>query len=54
MRLTRLTGLMPLLLAALLSPLLMGALCGSGKNPPPPQYPDVAMAMVADLGLAPG
>ena len=41
--------ILPLVLAALLSPLLMGALCGSGKNPPPPQYPDVAMAMVADL-----
>ena len=38
-----------LVLAALFSPLLMGALCGSGKTPPPPQYPDVAMAMAADL-----
>ncbi|MYL82034.1 hypothetical protein GTA51_02630 [Desulfovibrio aerotolerans] len=41
--------LLPLVLAALLSPMLMGALCGSGKTPPPPQYPDVAMAMAADL-----
>lgn len=41
--------LLSLVLAALLSPLLMGALCGSGKTPPPPQYPDVAMAMAADL-----
>lgn len=41
--------LLSLVLAALLSPLLMGALCDSGKTPPPPQYPDVAMAMAADL-----
>ncbi|MHC1788810.1 FlgO family outer membrane protein [Solidesulfovibrio sp.] len=46
---TRTLGLLPLILAALLSPLLMGALCGSGRTPPPPQYPDVAMAMAADL-----
>jgi hypothetical protein len=49
MNLSRFTGLLPLLLAALFSPLLMGALCGSGKTPPPPQYPDVAMALAADL-----
>ncbi len=33
----------------LFAPLLMGALCGPGRNAPPPQYPEVAMAMVADL-----
>lgn len=40
---------LPLLLLPLFAPLLMGALCAGGKTPPPPQYPDVAMAMVADL-----
>jgi hypothetical protein len=49
MKTTHLTGFLPLVLAALFSPLLMGALCGPGKTPPPIQYPDVAMAMAADL-----
>jgi hypothetical protein len=40
---------LPLALLPLLMPLLMGALAGSGKNAPQPQYPDVAMAIVAEL-----
>ena len=36
------------LLPLILAPLLMGSLCGS-KTPPPPQYPDVAMALAAEL-----
>jgi hypothetical protein len=40
---------LPLVLLPLLMPFIMGAHSGSGKNAPPPQYPDVAMAIVADL-----
>ena len=36
------------LLPLVFAPLLMGSLCGS-KTPPPPQYPDVAMALAAEL-----
>ena len=39
--------LVPLVVLALCAPLLMG-LCGS-SNTPQPQYPDVAMAVAADL-----
>uniref|UniRef100_I2Q095 FlgO domain-containing protein n=1 Tax=Desulfovibrio sp. U5L TaxID=596152 RepID=I2Q095_9BACT len=40
---------LPLAFLLAFAPFLMGALCGSGTPPPPPQYPDVAMAMASDL-----
>lgn len=42
--------LLALALPVLFAPLLMGALCNTcGQQPPPPQYPEVAMALAADL-----
>jgi len=49
MKTIRALRLVPLFLLPLFAPLLMGALCGSTQTPQPPQYPDVAMAVAADL-----
>lgn len=46
---TRTFSPLPLWLLPLLFPLLVGTAWGWSRQAPPPQYPDVAMAMVADL-----